>query len=187
MCCIRSAIVAVAAQVETSAVTRRLIIEVAPMDQLAEAVARLDLQAPIVLGLPPGGLLTASRVARVLQAPLDMLLPRHADAPARPAPDIVWPALAGRSAVIVDDGSADPLDWHAALASLRPLRPDCLVIVVPALIPAIERALANEYEHLFGRLAFATGPAEPVAVPIESRPARRPIGVRAWRGRRVSA
>ena len=84
--------------------TRRLIIEVAPVERLAEAVALLGLHEPVVLGLPPGGLLTASRVARALQAPLDMLLPRHADAPARPDHGIVWPALAGRSAVIVDDG-----------------------------------------------------------------------------------
>jgi predicted phosphoribosyltransferase len=59
----------------------------------------------------------------------------------------------------VDDGNADPLEWHAALASLRPLRPDCLAIVVPALNEAIERALATEYEHLFGRDAHAASEA----------------------------
>jgi predicted phosphoribosyltransferase len=131
--------------------TERLIIELSPVERLAETVARLRLHAPVVLGLPPGGLLTASRVARALQAPLDMLLPRHADTPISIGHGIAWPALAGRSAVIVDDGDADPLDWHAALASLRPMQPDCLAIVVPELNEAIQCALANEYEHLFDR------------------------------------
>ncbi len=135
--------------------TERLIIEVSPVEQLAEAVARLRLHAPIVLGLPPGGLLTAWRVARALHAPMDMLLWRHAEAPDPRERGMAWPALAGRSAVIVDDGHADPLDWHAALASLRLLQPDCLAIVVPELSEAIKRALANEYEHLFGREAPA--------------------------------
>jgi hypothetical protein len=140
-------------------VTERLIIEVAPVERLAEAVALLGLRSPLVLGLPPNGLLMALRVARALQAPLDMLLPRPVDMPAPVEPGIVWPVLAGRSAVIVDDGNADPLEWHAALASLRPLRPDCLAIVVPALNEAIERALATEYEHLFGRDPHPAGEA----------------------------
>jgi hypothetical protein len=153
-----AAIVAVAADGDRP-VTERLIIEVAPVERLAEAVAVLGLQAPLVLGLPPGGLLMALRVARALNAPLDMLLPRPVDRPAPPDPGIVWPLLAGRTAVIVDDGHADPREWHAALASLRPLRPDCLAIVVPALTEAIEQALATEYEHLFGRPAHPAGQA----------------------------
>lgn len=167
-------------------VTGRLLIEVAPVDRLAEAVARLGLHRPVVLGLPPGGLLTASRVARALQVPLDMLLPRHADAPIRIEPGIVWPALSGRSAVIVDDGHADPLDWHAALASLRPLQPDCLAIVVPALSEAIERALASEYEHLFGRPA-PLPPVDQVALPPNASARRSAEPARRGRGRRLSA
>ena len=158
-----AAIVAVGADGDKP-VTERLIIEVAPVERLAEAVARLGLHAPLVLGLPPGGLLMALRVARALQAPLDMLLPRPADMPAPAGPGVAWPVLAGRSAVIVDDGHADPLEWHAALASLRPLRPDCLAIVVPELSEAIERALATEYEHLFGRHAPPAGKTLPVPV-----------------------
>lgn len=165
---------------------QRLIVEVAPVDGLVDAVARLGLHQPIVMGLPPGGLFTALRVARALQLPLDMLLPRRDDAPPRADQGAAWPALAGRSAVIVDDGGADPLDWHAALASLRPLRPDCLAIVVPEMSEAIERALANEYEHLFGR------PAPAVDVARAAPPALAPVrhgreGVRRGRGRRVSA
>ena len=166
--------------------TQRLIIEVAPVERLVDAVAGLGLHEPIVLGLPPGGLFTALRVARALHLPLDMLLPRHDDAPIRVERGIVWPALAGRSAVIVDDGHADPLEWHAALASLRPLRPDCLAIVVPELSEAIQQALANEYEHLFGRSAAAA--AEAVAALPGPAPARRAREARRRaRGRRVSA
>ena len=164
--------------------TGRLIIQVAPVEQLAEAVARLRLHQPLILGLPPGGLLTASRVAQALQAPLDMLLPRHAGQSMHVAPAIAWPALAGRSAVIVDDGHADPLDWHAALVSLRLLQPDCVAIVVPAVNEAIERALANEYEHLFGRAAAEAPAALPAwdAAGADARgraPARARAGLRA--------
>jgi predicted phosphoribosyltransferase len=167
-------------------VNQRLIVEVAPVDGLVDAVARLGLHQPIVMGLPPGGLFTALRVARALQLPLDMLLPRRDDAPPRADQGAAWPALAGRSAVIVDDGGADPLEWHAALASLRPLRPDCLAIVVPEMSEAIERALANEYEHLFGRPAPTVDAAR--AVPPALAPARHGReGLRRGRGRRVSA
>ena len=166
--------------------TQRLIIEVAPVERLVEAVAGLQLPDPIVLGLPPGGLFTALRVARALQLPLDMLLPRHDDLPIHIDRGLAWPALAGRSAVIVDDGHAEPLDWHAALASLRPLRPDCLAIVVPELSEAIQQALANEYEHLFGR-----SPASPAdaagALPDASSARRARDSRRRARSRRVSA
>ena len=166
--------------------TQRLIIEVAPVERLVEAVAGLRLHDPIVLGLPPGGLFTALRVARALQLPLDMLLPRHDDEPIRIDRGIAWPALAGRSAVIVDDGHAEPLDWHAALASLRPLRPDCLAIVVPELSEAIQQALANEYEHLFGR-SRSPG-ADAAAAARAPAPTRgEPQGRRRARSRRVSA
>lgn len=115
-----------------------------------------------------------------------MLLPRHDDMPIRIDRGMAWPALAGRSAVIVDDGHAEPLDWHAALASLRALRPDCLAIVVPELSGAIQRALANEYEHLFGRPAAPADPAR--AAPPALAPARHAReGVQRGRGRRVSA
>lgn len=166
--------------------TQRLIIEVAPVERLVEAVAGLRLHDPIVLGLPPGGLFTALRVARALQLPLDMLLPRHDDEPIRIDRGIAWPALAGRSAVIVDDGHAEPLDWHAALASLRPLRPDCLAIVVPELSEAIQQALANEYEHLFGR-SRSPGADTAAAAPDAAPACGQRGGRRRARSRRVSA
>jgi predicted phosphoribosyltransferase len=134
-------------------VTERLMIQVAAADRLADAVALLGLPAPLVLGMPPGGLQIALRVARALQAPVDMLVQRPVDQPVPADRRIAWPLLAGRSAVIVDDGHADPLHWHAALASLQPLRPDCLAIIVPELSEAIETALAIAYEHQFSRHA----------------------------------
>ena len=49
--------------------------------KLAAAVAKLDLDDPIVLALPRGGVPVAAEVAKVLQAPLDLLLVRKIGAP----------------------------------------------------------------------------------------------------------
>ncbi|WP_341713227.1 phosphoribosyltransferase [Erythrobacter sp.] len=48
---------------------------------LAEAVARLDIEDPLVLALPRGGVPVAFEVARRLNAPLDILLVRKIGAP----------------------------------------------------------------------------------------------------------
>ncbi|OII60579.1 phosphoribosyltransferase [Streptomyces sp. CC53] len=52
--------------------------------QLADAVARLRLNDPVVLGLPRGGVPVAHEVARVLGAPLDVLVVRKLGVPSRP-------------------------------------------------------------------------------------------------------
>jgi putative phosphoribosyl transferase len=49
--------------------------------KLAMAVAKLDLDNPIVLALPRGGVPVAAEVAKVLRAPLDLLLVRKIGAP----------------------------------------------------------------------------------------------------------
>jgi putative phosphoribosyl transferase len=48
---------------------------------LAEAVARLELEDPVVLALPRGGVPVAFEVAQALGAPLDILLVRKIGAP----------------------------------------------------------------------------------------------------------
>ncbi|MFD3912354.1 phosphoribosyltransferase family protein [Streptomyces sp. NPDC058603] len=52
--------------------------------QLAEEVARLHLDDPVVLGLPRGGIPVAYQVARVLDAPLDVIAVRKLGVPSRP-------------------------------------------------------------------------------------------------------
>lgn len=52
--------------------------------QLAGEVARLHLDDPVVLGLPRGGIPVAYQVARVLDAPLDVIAVRKLGVPSRP-------------------------------------------------------------------------------------------------------
>lgn len=52
--------------------------------QIAQHLIRRDLQDPVVLGLPRGGVPVAYEVARILDAPLDVILVRKLGAPGQP-------------------------------------------------------------------------------------------------------
>jgi putative phosphoribosyl transferase len=52
--------------------------------RLAARVAELDLDDPVVLALPRGGVPVAAQVARALNAPLDVILVRKLGVPAQP-------------------------------------------------------------------------------------------------------
>jgi putative phosphoribosyl transferase len=52
--------------------------------ELADELSRMDLQQPVVLALPRGGVPVGFEVARKLQAPLDLLVVRKVGTPANP-------------------------------------------------------------------------------------------------------
>jgi putative phosphoribosyl transferase len=74
---------------------------------LAESVRSLDLEDPVVLGLPRGGVPVAFAVARALRAPLDVLVARKIGAPGR----------AELAIGAVSEGGVRVLD-HRAIAAL---------------------------------------------------------------------
>lgn len=148
---------------------------------LAAELAVLDLEDPVVLALPRGGVPVALPVARVLDAPLDLILVRKIGCPGQPElaagaivdgpPEHVhlnipilrafglrrkdlaqtietrraeladrrrrWlggrgpVAVAGRSAILVDDGIATGATVQAALMALRDRGPARIVLAVP--------------------------------------------------------
>ena len=51
---------------------------------LADALARFAPERPVVLGIPRGGVAVAAEVARSLDAPLDVVIPRKVGAPGNP-------------------------------------------------------------------------------------------------------
>ena len=147
--------------------------------RLAEQLRRLDLDDPVVLGLPRGGVPVAYEVACALDAPLDVMVARKIGAPFQPELGVgaiaeggvlVFdeatlrslrlevaqldatvarehielqrrvehyrggaqpPDLAGRSAVVVDDGLATGVTARAALRAVRRASPARLVLAVP--------------------------------------------------------
>lgn len=72
-------------------------------EQLARLVARHDIAelAPVVLGLPRGGIPVAAPVAARLEAPLDVLVVRKLGAPARP--ELGLGAVGEEDVRVVDD------------------------------------------------------------------------------------
>lgn len=75
--------------------------------RLALEVAALDLDRPVVLGLPRGGVPVAYEVAAALGAPLDVLVARKVGAPNQPEFGIG--AVAEGGAVVIDDSSVQAL------------------------------------------------------------------------------
>ncbi|MGB8314409.1 MAG: phosphoribosyltransferase [Aestuariivirga sp.] len=148
---------------------------------LAEQVAKFRFEQPVVLALPRGGVPVALEVARVLKAPMDLLLVRKIGVPWQPElaaaavvdgehRDIVFNdevmsmlglkrddieraaakeiaeidrrrklylkgrepiSVAGRTAIVVDDGIATGTTVKAALQALKKRSPKRLVLAVP--------------------------------------------------------
>jgi predicted phosphoribosyltransferase len=73
-----------AAMLEQSSATRIFPNRCAAGRALGEELARLDLQHPVVLALPRGGVPVGYEVAHLLGAPLDVLVVRKVGAPGQP-------------------------------------------------------------------------------------------------------
>jgi len=152
-------------------------------EKLAERLAQMTLQDPVVLALPRGGVPVAAPVARRLKAPLDLLMVRKIGMPGAPevaagavveggAPafnDAMLRAMrlseadfageiaekraeiaarqsrlrdgaeavpvAGRDAIVVDDGIATGATVRAALNALRTRDPARILLAVPVAPP----------------------------------------------------
>jgi putative phosphoribosyl transferase len=165
---------------------------------LAAELARLQLVDPVVLALPRGGVPVAAEVARVLHAPLDLLMVRKIGAPQQPElavaavvegeqPEIVIDdetllmtgasrayvadeakrqlkeierrrevylgaavreRIAGRTAVVVDDGMATGTTVRAALKALARMKPLRRVLAVPVAPASVVAALRGEVDDL---------------------------------------
>ena len=158
---------------------------------LGQELARTPLRAPVILGLPRGGVPVAAEVAVRLDAPLDVLVVRKLGLPEHPElamgavgeggvtvlnPDVVRSSdvaperleevarreraevqsrserfrrgrpgleLAGRTAVIVDDGAATGATARAACLIARAQGAQRVVLAVPVAPPRVVDSLAE--------------------------------------------
>ncbi len=174
--------------------------------RLGERLLHDDIADPVVIGLPRGGVVVAAEVARVLGAPLEVVVVRKLGAPGRPelgigaiseggirvlnddlidllhvtGPELAGVEaretkelnrrvllyrgnrdpvdIAGRTAVVVDDGLATGSTARAALRALRARKPARLVLAVPvsardtaaALLEDADSVIALELPPGFG-------------------------------------
>ncbi|HEY6800477.1 MAG TPA: phosphoribosyltransferase family protein [Agromyces sp.] len=80
--------------------------------RLAESLARRELDRPVVLGLPRGGVPVAAEVAQALDAPLDVLVVRKLGLPRQP--EVAMGAIGEHGARVLND---DVLKFGAVSAS----------------------------------------------------------------------
>jgi putative phosphoribosyl transferase len=166
--------------------------------RLGRRLLDLGLPDPLVLALPRGGVAVAIEVARLLGAPLDVVLVRKIGAPwhkelaagavvdgEQPElvlnPDVVRgygidegyleaekarqlreierrrrlylggrprPRIAGRTAIVVDDGIATGATVRAALRAVRRAAPRELVLAVPVASPEVLDRLAPDVDRI---------------------------------------
>lgn len=164
--------------------------------RLARRILALELDQPLVFGIPRGGMVVAHEVSQALKAPLDILIPRKIGAPGNPELAIGAVAqdgtvvmdrelvaalgvdrtyiedevarqvaeierrlrtyrqgrpahqVAGRTAVVVDDGIATGATVLAALRGLRSAHPGRVLLAVPVSPPDTLARLQQEADQL---------------------------------------
>jgi putative phosphoribosyl transferase len=99
--------------------------------QLAEPVAALGLDRPLVIALPRGGVPVAAEIAPVLDAPLDVLVVRKLGLPDQP--ELALGAIAEGGAEVVD----------RRLARLRRVSPKALDALRAQALAEIERRVRS--------------------------------------------
>jgi len=136
---------------------------------LARRLAAMDIDNPIVLGIPRGGVVVAHEIARALKAPLDVskalvrmlgvsedYLEKEAERQRaeierrlslyrrdRPAVDV-----SAGSAILADDGIATGATVMASLRGLRSLDPARVILAVPVAPPDTLERLAGEADDI---------------------------------------
>ena len=159
--------------------------------RLAEKLMKFKDASPVVLALPRGGVVLGAEVARALNCPLDLVIPRKIGHPGNPeyaiatvtekgaivvnksevgAVDSTWfereksaqiaeakrrrekylagrkqVDLAGKTAILVDDGIATGLTMRAAISEVKAKNPAKIIIAVPV-------APADIYEEMKGEV-----------------------------------
>ncbi|TIO74005.1 phosphoribosyltransferase [Mesorhizobium sp.] len=166
--------------------------------KLAAELATLDLRDPVVLALPRGGVPVAAEVAKVLKAPLDLVLVRKVGAPGNAElavaaivdgdpPDVVLNreiveayaldddelrfliakerpelerrrtayrgkraslSVAGKTAIVVDDGAATGTTMKVAIRALKRRSPRQIVVAIPVAPADTAAELAREADLL---------------------------------------
>ncbi|TIO85097.1 MAG: phosphoribosyltransferase [Mesorhizobium sp.] len=166
--------------------------------KLAAELATLDLRDPVVLALPRGGVPVAAEVAKVLKAPLDLVLVRKVGAPGNAElavaaivdgdpPDVVLNreiveayaldddelrfliakerpelerrrtayrgkraslSVAGKTAIVVDDGAATGTTMKVAIRALKRRSPRQIVVAIPVAPADTAAELAQEADLL---------------------------------------
>jgi putative phosphoribosyl transferase len=152
---------------EMAARQRRFLDRVEAGELLGEVLTGLVRPPVIVLGIPRGGVVVAARVAARLGAPLDVVVPRKVGAPGNPELDMAAVRaeaarqtvevarrsaayrrgrppleLAGRTAVLVDDGVATGWTCAAAASYTRRAGAARVVVAVPVGPPGLADRLA---------------------------------------------
>lgn len=151
-------------------------------ERLANRLKNLNIEKPVVLGLPRGGLIVASEVAEGLNAPLGVVLVKKIGHPDNieyaigamaEGHDAIWnenevallgeawienavkiakksietrrnlyhsrgytdPDIIGKTAILVDDGIATGLTFHAAVKAVYSMRPKRIIVAAPVAVP----------------------------------------------------